>query len=241
MASEFGQCRLCGEQRELVKAHIIPQSFWPTDEGTPKVLSNTAGVYPARAPLGVYDPNILCEKCDSTILGPLDQHAAEALLRGAAEPLNDAPPIPKRYPDAEPRKIELFVASVAWRASVSNCRFFHRIRLGRYEEVIRQMILGAPIEQGSVEVAIAEFEHHGGTLDPHQARFDGVRFSLIYAERFIFYVKTDRRRCPSFLTECIVRPGRPVVTIPRSWKASKERQLLTNIARSNPKAFPRPR
>lgn len=102
------------------------------------------------------------------------------------------------------------------------------------------MILGTPTEAGTVEVVIAEFDAVQGVLDPHQTRFEGVRFSLMFGERFVFYVKTDRRQCPSFLAEGIVRPGRPVLTIPRSWENSKERKLMVQIARMNPNAFPRP-
>ena len=104
---------------------------------------------------------------------------------------------------------------------------------------MRRMILGLPTEQGSIQVAIAEFDNNQGMLDPHQTRFDGVRFSLIFAERFVFYVKTDRRPCPSFLVEGLVEPEKAVVTIPRAWNESKEKKLMQKIAQANPKAFPR--
>lgn len=220
-------------------AHIIPRSFWILDEGTPKVLTNVPGVYPARSPQGIYDLNILCARCDTSILGTLDHHAAETLLRAQSIPLHIGPLIIRQYPAAEPAKIALFIASVAWRASVSDHKFFKRIRLGRYEEVIRQMLLGTDTELGSVEAVIAEFDETEGTLDPHQTRFEGVRFSLIFADRFVFYVKTDRRSCPAFLADSVVRHNHPVITIPRSWKDSKERKVLVQVARSNAKAFPR--
>jgi hypothetical protein len=236
MGQTVGPCRLCLEQRELIDAHIIPKAFWPLDEATPKLLSNTSGTYPSRAPQGVYDSDILCEKCDTNVLGVLDQHAAEELLRGQSELLHTGL---RQYPTADPIKIHQFVASVAWRASISSHKFFKRIGLGRYEDVIRKMILGRPTEQACVQVAIAEFDNHQGMLDPHQTRFDGIRFSLIYAERFVFYVKTDRKPCPSFLVEGILDPQKAVVTIPRNWHQAKEKRLLQKIAQLNPKAFPR--
>lgn len=232
------RCRLCLEERQLIKAHIIPRAFWPLDECTPKVLSNNSGIYPSRSPQGVYDPDILCGKCDAELLGPLDQHAAKALLRGKRKVLSFRGMAIRQYPEAEAAKIRVFVASVAWRASISKHRFFARVKLARYEDVIRQMIMGVQTEQGSIEIAIAEFDGAQGILDPHQTRFDGVRFNLIYADRFVFYIKTDRRPCPEFLVEGLVRPERPVITIPRSWYQSKERDLMQRIARSHPKAFP---
>jgi hypothetical protein len=178
VGKEVGRCRLCGQSRELVEAHVIPRAFWPLGEGTPKALTNTPGIYPARMPQGAYDPSILCGECDTNILGPVDQHAAETLLRGIGKPLTHGPLAIREYPDADPVKIALFAASIAWRASISNHRFYSRIRLGRYEDVIRRMILGTPTEAGTVEVAIAEFDAVQGILDPHQTRFEGVRFNL---------------------------------------------------------------
>jgi hypothetical protein len=136
----IGRCCLCRENHWLIKAHIIPRTFWPLDGGTPKLLSNKSGVFPSRSPQGVYD-TILCEDCDGKVLGLLDQHAAETLLCGKPQALDTSTEIGNRYPEADPQKIRLFAAAVAWRASVSKHGFFARISLGPYEEIIRQMIL----------------------------------------------------------------------------------------------------
>lgn len=232
-------CRLCLTERSLIRAHVIPKAFWPLDDGTPKVLSNRSGTYPSRSPQGVYDSEILCERCNTELLGPLDQHAAEKLLRGKFETLRVGTMAVRCYGEAEAARIFLFVASVAWRASISKHTFFARVSLARYEEVIRKCILDASEFQDDVEAAIAEFDEVGGFIDPHQTRFEGVRFSVIYADRFVFYLKTDRRLCPSPLSEILLRSERPVFSLPRQWRGSKERDLLQRIARSHPNAFPK--
>jgi len=196
-------------------------------------------MYPSRAPQGVYDPEILCSRCDAEFLGPLDQHAAETLLHGKREVVRIGAMEIRKYPEAEAAKIRLFIASVAWRASISQHRFFARVKLARYEDVIRSMILGDEPAHSSIDIAVAEFEGAQGFLDPHQTRFNGVRFTVLYADRFVFYITTDQRPCPEFLAEHLIGNERPVITIPRSWQRSKERQLMQSIARLHPKAFPK--
>jgi hypothetical protein len=90
----------------------------------------------------------------------------------------------------------------------------------------------------AVEVFIAEFEAGPAFLDPHQTRFDGVRFNVIYADRFVFYIKSDRRPCPASLVVGTLSKTRPVITVRRSWLESQERAIMQGVARLHPKAFP---
>ena len=76
-------------------------------------------------------------------------------------------------------------------------------------------------------------------LNPHATRFDGVRFWLIYASRFIFFIKVDKRVTPKVFDEYVIRKGRPIVTIVRSFDQSKELPILRKLARGNPGAFRR--
>jgi len=78
-----------------------------------------------------------------------------------------------------------------------------------------------------------------GALNPHATRFDEVRFWLIYANRFILYIKTDRRVTPELLSECIISKGRPVISVVRSFEQSKELPILQRVVRANPRAFRR--
>ena len=112
----MGICRLCGEEKPLIKAHIVPAPFWPNaTSGMPKLLTNTEGIFPRRAPIGVYDEEILCRTCDQT-LGILDQKAAENLLQAKPVPLfGSARDIGYHYPNYQSDDLLSFVASVAWR------------------------------------------------------------------------------------------------------------------------------
>lgn len=80
-------CKLCGEDKNLIKAHIIPEGFFrPLRYGSivPEIHSNTNGVFPKRSPSGIYDKNILCEKCDKYI-GSWDGYAHQLLIQNFSE------------------------------------------------------------------------------------------------------------------------------------------------------------
>ena len=133
-------CRLCLKEKRLIRAHVIPQPFWPNEMsggGVAKIISNTSGHYPKKSRTGEYDNTILCGRCDG-FLGILDQHAAEKLLNGTAvEAVVHRGLTVRQYPDAVPETVHRFIASVFWRASVSSRKFFGRVQLGPYEEAIR--------------------------------------------------------------------------------------------------------
>ena len=72
----MAQCRLCAEDRKLVKAHVIPEAFFRVLRAggeTPILISNVANTYPKRSPIGVYDQNILCEDCE-TMFSQVDDY-----------------------------------------------------------------------------------------------------------------------------------------------------------------------
>lgn len=55
-------CMLTGVRGPAVKSHIIPESFYLIPEGLGtkvKLVTDTAGHYPKRCPIGVYDQRIL--------------------------------------------------------------------------------------------------------------------------------------------------------------------------------------
>ena len=82
-------CKLCGENEKLIKAHIIPEGFFrPLRSGkmVPEIHSNIKGVFPKRSPIGIYDNTILCEKCDK-YLGVWDGYAQKLLIQYFSEEL----------------------------------------------------------------------------------------------------------------------------------------------------------
>jgi hypothetical protein len=62
----LGACKLCRENGPFAKAHIVPKAFYSIVLGDPlRVLSGKAGHRPRRAPVGIYDEQLICRSCES--------------------------------------------------------------------------------------------------------------------------------------------------------------------------------
>ena len=234
-------CHLCKEDKVLIKAHVIPQALYPNPNdvgGIPRIASANSGVYPKKVRIGIYDPNILCESCDGK-LGILDQYFVENVLRKKPTRVTiKAEGLLHQYDGSDGATVHSFLISVLWRASVSSHSFFRRVELGRYADGIRSQLLGNANCDSAIESFISEFDiNNVPILDPHFTRLDGVRVWIIYANRFIMYVKTDRRAMPVEFRGLTLTGGLPVKSIVRPWKHSKERLLHLRVAEANPNLF----
>lgn len=240
LESRLPVCQLCREERKLIDAHILPRAFWrlsKPSERPAKIISDSE--HPKVTRKGVYDQTILCRDCDN-LIGTLDGHAVKALLK--SEPISAArlgrSVLGKCYPRADATELTKFVASVAWRASISKQRFFHRVKLGPYEEPIRQWILTGGERPRGIEATLAEFDRYEvPILDPHQTKTEGVRYWVIYGDRFVFYLKTDQRPTPISLRPLALTDGQPVISVVRSWLTSKEFTIQRKLAYKNRGAF----
>ncbi len=77
-----GRCKLCGQEAEFVKAHIVPRSFYPERgllRNGMRVLSTIDR--PSKSLIGVYDSQLVCHDCERSF-DPYDNYAAKLLLDG---------------------------------------------------------------------------------------------------------------------------------------------------------------
>ena len=157
-------CRLCeGEVSALVKAHVVPRSFFEINPAlaAPRLVTNTPEVYPKRVPIGVYDETIVCERCEARF-SPYDDYAARLLLHHAGEFEKILNPetgqlggyLIREY---DYRLLKLFFVATLWRASAASQEFFSRVRLGPFEARAKEMLLkddpGDPQEFGTLLLA----------------------------------------------------------------------------------------
>ena len=75
-------CKLCTNEAALIKAHVIPKSFWEIEaaQPPPRMVTNIEGVFPKRIPIGVYDQTIVCERCERSF-SDYDSYAAQLFLK----------------------------------------------------------------------------------------------------------------------------------------------------------------
>ncbi len=73
----MGTCRLCGDEKKLCDAHIIPWGLYPRSSNICSYTLSSNRQEPR--PKGVFDRHILCADCDRQ-LGRFDDYAAKVLL-----------------------------------------------------------------------------------------------------------------------------------------------------------------
>ncbi len=232
-------CRGCGEDKKLIKAHVIPESFFRglrDGKRIPRIHSTTEGVHPKKAPIGVYDMGILCDDCEQ-IFQELDAYGWHILINkeGELESLeHDGKVVGYKINDVDTGKLKLFFMSILWRASVSTHYFYSKVSLGRLEEEVKNLVwnndLGGPHDFSYV---LAKFEGDGAgrtILDPHPERWSGVHYYRFYLYGYILYIKADSRQtAPEW--EQFIPAGNSIIVVSRGHieNAKEYPILLTSV------------
>lgn len=237
------KCKFCGNETTLIKAHIIPASLFrrlQISKQSLEMLTNRAGEYNKRTPIGVYDKTIVCSRCES-IWQEWDNYAQQLL---AEKPLDSQ----ARYhnhkkvgyivDNYEYKKLKLFFISMVWRASVSSQPFFSKVSLGHFEDIAKEHIANnEPGDSDVFSVTLAKFDHPQGKLilDPHEDNYSGVNYLRFYLVNYIAYIKVDHKPAPSPFSQCAMAESRPLYIICKDFERSNELKLIVNMIKSNQK------
>ncbi|MDP3295088.1 MAG: hypothetical protein Q8M37_10165, partial [Nevskia sp.] len=147
-------CKLCGEKKKLIKSHIIPESFFRESSGGEgaHLVSSNPDKFPKRAPIGVYDPSILCTDCESRF-SQLDNYGYEVFVskyETLFQPLfEDAKLVGYTSLTTDRDKLHQFLLSVLWRASVSTQVFYSKVNLGPHQDSVKHLIFNYEVAAAS--------------------------------------------------------------------------------------------
>jgi len=231
------KCKFCGNASPLINAHVIPAGFFRRiRQGREplEVITNSAGEYTKKSPIGEYDNTIVCSNCE-VIWQEWDNYAQQLL---AQEPLNGR----TRYynnrkicyivDNYEYTKLKLFFISMAWRASVSIRKFFRKVSLGQFEHIAKQHIMnGNPGGSEDFSVVVSKFNHSlaKGTLDPYMYQNSGVNYIRFYLAGYMADMKVDHKPTPNPLSQITMAENRPLYIICRDFTKSKELDLIKKL------------
>ncbi|MDL0431741.1 hypothetical protein QPM17_11415 [Marinobacter sp. TBZ242] len=233
-------CRGCGEDKKLIKAHIIPEAFFRglrSGDTPPRLITDIKGVYPRKAPIGVYDTKILCRDCED-VFGDLDNYGQAVLLQSS-----DSTKELKRgvellgyvIPDVNLDYFRKFLISVLWRASVSTHDYYSKVKLGPYEKRAKAIVWadGANINPSGFSFVVSKFvdDRFSKTmLDPHPERWYGINYYRIYMFWYTVHIKVDKRATPSMF-KSFEQSGRgKLFVIARDMTDSRELSAIISIA-----------
>src|SRR5699024_7989966 len=142
-----GICKFCGQEKKLIKAHIIPKNFYIARKEDRYLLINSKTRKYAYKQNGGYDSNILCRDCDNHILGEFDKEGYRVLFDDFNKyQYVHTHPQGKIYQldsnNFDYTKLRNFFISILWRASISKLEEWSHINLGGYERKALDILKG---------------------------------------------------------------------------------------------------
>lgn len=202
------KCRLCDLDKDLIDSHIIPKwafkYLYPEDpEDKKKSLELISEGKSIRRRIGPYDQNLLCKDCDN-FLGIYDDYGKKVLIETEFVKKTELSLVAK---GVDFNKLQLFLLSVIWRASISTTREFERVSIGPYEERIREIILAVKNGQQKDFIENHSFivtKFETGTLPhdvvnkniqiPHVQKIGGINVAVLFMPNGLkIIIKIDKR------------------------------------------------
>lgn len=228
------KCRLCLQEKKLIKAHIIPDFMYSGMKAEDdknifyKVTYNLDNKQSKSRKIqtGDFDKNILCEDCDNRIIGANYEKYAQLSMYGKnIDP--EIAPICKNYQNPNDGaeysictnidygKMKLFLLSILWRASITDRKAFKDVDLGeKHEERLRKLIyeniVPAESEYPIMMTSFMRTDHSLKNLigQPKRVRFkDGLNgyVFLIDSIQFMFYVNSTNHKLPEYLEKSMLK------------------------------------
>jgi hypothetical protein len=227
-------CKGCGENKKLIRAHIIPESFFvglKSDGKGPLMVADELQ-YPKRAPIGVYDRAILCHDCEQKFQD-IDNYGQQILLKSELKSGEVNGAVYYKISNANYELLKLFFISILWRASVSTQPYYSKVQLGKFEWIAKNIVWNRQFENyEEFSFILARFtDNEFGTamLNPRRLRFSGVNYYIFYLYGFILYVKVDQRQTPLIFKPFIMKENQDLLVVGRDIFKSKELKAMHEI------------
>lgn len=233
-------CKLCLQEKNCIKAHIIPESFFRIikRDGKP-ILILSPKDFQSKTHIGIYDKNLVCEDCEK-LFSPWDNYAHSFLVANFSKDKSiiDGDKVFAYVIECfDYHKLKLFFISILWRASASNHKYFSNIKTGPFEDKLKEMILNNdPGDKNRFSIIITKFDNESiGTamLNPHKEKLEEINYYSFYLGGFKVFIKVDKRDSSEFMKDFILTPDGPLYVVVRDFRGSSEFKLMKKIARLN--------
>ena len=238
-------CKLCGENKKLIEAHIIPKSFYKlvnkSDSGS-LIISQEPGEYPKRSPVGVYDKEIICENCEK-IFAPWDDYGLKFFTKSLKEEnyiKNGEERTAYNLGSCDFEKLSLFIYSVLLKASLSSQKLFQKVNLGPFEKLLIDSIINRQIPNQKIfSIVLYRFDappNQTGILNPMPIRYENVLHQRLYLGNYMCAVKVSKQTNPKCFDGIYLEQGKDVYFIETPFKESNEYRALLRTVRDSKNA-----
>jgi hypothetical protein len=232
-------CQLCGKQKKLVEAHIIPRSWYENlrnSGGGPMLqLHKNPDVYPKASQTGEYDREILCGECDN-IFSPWENYTRTLLFKDLDQKIIQTGPTGQRWyviPEYNYMDMKLCLLSILWRMSISKRPSFAEVRLGPFESQIKDIILHRDPGGSTVFTTfVYRYEDYVGSstmMGTHRERIHGINVYNLGLPGFVAVIKVDRQPVPIPLSQLVLSPNSALVIGLRHMDKGNEWGFVTKI------------
>ncbi len=240
-------CRGCGEDKKLVKAHIIPESFFRTMKADSERIFQVIDKFEKewqhkkRIPIGVYDKEILCNDCERKFQ-LFDDYGFKILFESKRTEIKINGEIAFYKTDKIDYKLlKLFFISVIWRASISKQLAFASVNLGKLEDIAKSHIWNdEPGSPDDFSFQLTKFidtdnEYEKAMLAPERIRFYGVNYYKFYLCGYILLIKADSRGTPDkyLLNTFKIRRDQDLLILAKDFSGSDEALKMFQICNAS--------
>lgn len=199
---KFGICRMCHQERALIKSHIIPRSLWPRNENgdiSHFVIKSDNESPSYRVSDGIYDAEMVCRQCED-IFNPYDSYAARFLPTIRETPnvvqSSNGDIVGWLIRQYDLKLLKLFVLSLLWRASATSRNEFRAVSLGPHEEKIASLLQSAdPGKPDQYQFIITDIYHDKFDqihFSPIRQRIDGILIYKFFVFNLCFVVNVSQ-------------------------------------------------
>jgi hypothetical protein len=245
-------CRLCSQEKKLVKSHILPQAFWRKAGAgidVPLLLTKKHGVHPKRAPIGVYDRAILCGECES-LFQQVDDYGARVLLNDFTSFFMPAMERGRlmgfESTSVDQALLLRFFVSVAWRASVSSHPFFAAVDLGvllaEAAQVVRDPHRPLSLDNFSCIVTVRRPEAWSAEvattlISPLRRTWEGATVYNLPFGQWVVWMRVGQPRLPELAESVALLANDRLRVLATDFRASKDLQTMIDVVKGTSSAY----
>jgi hypothetical protein len=222
-------------EKKCVRCHIIPRSFFKSIL-KPHALIISDKFNPKRSQIGIYDDNLVCEECEK-LFPPFDDYAYRLLLSDIPEDdlvIYEGKKIAYLIKNYDYNKLKLFFISLLWRASSSKLEYFALVKTKPFDNRLKEMVLKQdPGTEDEFSIALRRFKERSysrAMLNPHNTKFDGINYVMLYLGGYTIYIKVDKRVAPDFIRDISIKPDNPLGILLVDINKTSEFRIMKKLA-----------
>ncbi|MCK4462441.1 MAG: hypothetical protein KAW46_11595 [candidate division Zixibacteria bacterium] len=236
-----GTCKLCLQERELRRSHIIPEFFYSQAYDDLHRLDLISADAPDKVRFhqkGVRE-RLLCQECEQW-LSPWEKHTREVFYGGCEiEIVDTGSAITLRNLDY--RKLKLFQLSMLWRMGIADHQLFKEVTLGHHEDRLRSMVLrgepGRAYDYGCFLLALVDEKNRGidGVIGQVEKKRDSGHhlYAVVVGSCWWVFVVSSHTEMLPFREFFLQDDGTLTINRQLAWKNPFIAKLISGVRRAH--------